>query len=82
MASFVAFVATLAIGLFLVSVEQSGARGAGALLAAGGTLSFAAALVLAFAPNGYFLRAASKAARPCGGAGGARAGRDARRGSG
>jgi hypothetical protein len=54
-ASFIAFVATLAIGLFLLSVEQSGARGAGALLAGGGILSFAAALVLAFAPNGYFL---------------------------
>jgi hypothetical protein len=54
-ASFAAFLVTLAIGLFLLSVEQSGERGAGALLAAGGTLSFGAALFLAFAPKGYFL---------------------------
>ena len=55
-ASLLAFLLLLGIGAFLAGVEESGARGAGLLLALSAVVAFGAALFLIFAPRGYFGR--------------------------
>ena len=55
-ASLVAFAVFVGGGLFLLAVESSGERGAGALLALGGAIAFASALALIFAGDAVFER--------------------------
>ncbi|HWT30879.1 MAG TPA: hypothetical protein VN240_07620, partial [Propylenella sp.] len=55
-ASLLAFLILLGIGAFLAGVEESGARGAGLLLALSAVVAFGAALFLIWAPKGYFGR--------------------------
>jgi hypothetical protein len=54
LASLAAFIVFVGGGLFLLAVESSGERGAGALLAAGGAIAFAMALMLIFARRDAF----------------------------
>ena len=56
LASLVAFAVFVGGGLFLLAVESSGERAAGALLALGGAIAFASALALIFARDGIFDR--------------------------
>ena len=57
LASLVAFAVFAGGGLFLLAVESSGERAAGALLALGGALAFASALVLILGKDHIFDRA-------------------------
>ena len=53
-ASTVAFIAALAIGLFLAGVDESGMRGTGLLLAGGAVVAYAAALLIIVGPPRLF----------------------------
>jgi hypothetical protein len=54
LASLVAFLVVAGTGIFLLAVENSGERLAGAVLALAATLAFAAAAALVFAPRSTF----------------------------
>jgi hypothetical protein len=53
-ATLLSFLLLLAVGAFLAGVEESGARGAGVLLALSAAVAFGAAAFLIWAPAGYF----------------------------
>lgn len=53
-ASIVAFLGALGIGLFLAAVDVSGERGAGVLLMLGATLAFGSSMLVMFGPNRLF----------------------------
>ena len=55
-ATLLAFLLLLGTGAFLAVVEESGARGAGVLLALSAAVAFGAAAFLIWAPTGYFSR--------------------------
>jgi hypothetical protein len=58
--SLLTFVVMLAAGLFLALIQESGARGAGVLLALGAIIAFVAALLLVFARHGAFSQRSRK----------------------
>jgi amino acid transporter len=59
--SLAAYLIIMVTGVGLAAVEQSGERGLGVLLVAGGTLAFAAAMVLVFAGSARLRKASGRA---------------------